>query len=151
MKKTLTFTVSIAAPRPLVWETMLDAETYRRWTAPFCEGTYFEGSWEEGSRMHFLAPNGDGMVAEIAENRPLEYVSIRHLGEVRDGIEDTTSEGVQAWAPAYESFAFAETEQGTEVTVELETLAEYEQCMLDTYPRALSILKELCDARQKPR
>ena len=145
MKKTLTFTESIEAPRSRVWETMLGAETYKEWTLPFCEGTYYEGSWEEGSRISFLAPDGDGMVAEIAESRPMEFVSIRHLGEIKNGVEDTTSEEVRAWAPAYESYAFSETENGTEVTVELDTLPEYEQYMLDTYPKALSILKGLCE------
>ena len=90
------------------------------------------------------------MVAEIAVNRPLEYVSIRHLGEIKDGAEDTTSEQVRAWAPAYENYSFAETEDGTEVTVELETLSEYQQYLSETYPKALGILRELCEAGQKP-
>lgn len=151
MEKTLTFTVAIQAPRPLVWEAMLGAETYQQWTSPFCEGSYYAGSWEEGSKIRFLAPNGEGMVAEIVENRPLEYVCIRHLGEIKDGVEDTTSAAVREWAPAYEKYVFAETPDGTEVTVELDTMPEYERYMLDTYPTALGILKELCEARQKPR
>ncbi len=146
MKKTLRFTVSIEAPRRSVWDTMLGAETYRQWTSPFCAGSYYEGTWDEGSKIHFLAPNGDGMVAEIAENRCPEYVSIRHLGEIKNGVEDTTSEAVRAWAPVYETYAFTESPGGTEVTVELETLADLEKYMLETYPKALSILKELCEA-----
>lgn len=148
MKKTLKFSVSIEAPRSLVWEVMLGAETYKRWTSPFCEGTYYEGTWEKGARILFLAPNGDGMVAEIVESRPPEYVSIRHLGEIKNGVEDTTSEAVRAWAPAFETYAFSETQDGTNLTVELDTLPEYEQCMLDTYPKALGILKEICETNQ---
>ena len=150
MKKTLTFTEAIAAPRAVVWETMLGEETYREWTAPFCEGSYYEGSWDPGCRICFMAPNGDGMVAEIAASRPLEFVSIRHLGEIKDGVEDTTSEQVRAWAPAHENYSFAKTADGTEVTVELETLAEYEQYLSELYPKALAILRELCEAGQKP-
>ena len=148
MKKQLTFTISIAAPRSRVWEAMLGPETYTKWTSPFCEGSYYEGSWEEGARIHFLAPNGDGMVAEIAESRSPEYVSIRHLGEIKNGIEDTTSEGVRAWAPVYENYAFVETQSGTELTVELDTLPEYEQYMLGAYPKALSRLKEICETER---
>jgi hypothetical protein len=147
MKKTLTFNVAIAAPRPAVWKTMLGIESYTQWTSPFCEGSYYEGSWKEGSRILFLAPNGEGMVAEIAENRPHECVSIRHLGEFKGGVEDTTSEAVRAWAPAYEKYIFTETKDGTEVTVEVETLPDYEQYMLETYPKALNILRELCEAK----
>jgi uncharacterized protein YndB with AHSA1/START domain len=145
MKKTLTFTVSIAAPRQLVWETMLGPEGYTAWTSAFADGCYFAGSWDEGSKIQFLAPGGDGMTAVIAQNRPYEFISIRHLGEIRDGVEDTTSEKVKAWAPAYENYEFADTEGGSTVTVSLDTVPEYEQSMLDTYPKALGLLKELCE------
>jgi hypothetical protein len=37
------------------------------------------------------------MVAEIAENRRNEFISIRHLGFIANGIVDTTSEVVKAW------------------------------------------------------
>ena len=59
--KTLTFEIAINAPRAVVWTNMLGAETYKVWTSPFCEGTYFVGSWDKGARIHFLAPSGDGM------------------------------------------------------------------------------------------
>lgn len=145
MKKTLEFGVSIEASRSRVWEAMLGAESYKKWTEPFCEGSYYEGSWEKGSRICFLAPNGDGMVSEIADSKHPEFVSIRHLGEIKDGVEDTTSEGVRAWAPVYETYRFIESETGTELTVEVDTLPEYEPSMLDTYPKALSILREICE------
>lgn len=145
MKKTLTFTVAIQAPRRLVWEQMLGAEGYKAWTAPFCEGSTFEGSWETGSKIRFLTPSGDGMTAVISESRPCEYVSIKHLGEISNGVEDTTSDKVRAWAPAYENYEFSETEKGTTVTVRLDTISEYEQYMRDTFPKALSVLRNMCE------
>lgn len=108
MKKTLTFTVSIQAPRQLVWDTMLDPESYKTWTAAFCEGSYYVGSWDEGAKIQFLSPGGDGMTAVIAKSRRGEHVSIKHLGEVSQGVEDTTSDKVRAWAPAYENYSFAD-------------------------------------------
>ena len=123
--KTLTFEIAINAPRAVVWTNMLGAETYKVWTSPFCEGTYFVGSWDKGARIHFLAPSGDGMVAVIAENTPHEYVSIRHIGMIENGVEDTTS--------------------GCRVIVTLDAAAQYEQFMRDTYPKALARLKELCE------
>jgi hypothetical protein len=148
MKKTLSFSVSIRAPRAIVWDRMLGDEGYRIWTAPFCEGSHYAGSWEQGAKIRFLAPSGDGMIAEIAENRPQEYVSIRHLGEIRDGVEDTTSDRVRAWAPAYENYSFAETADMTTVTVTLDTMPDFEQYMNDTYPKALGVLKALCEGRE---
>jgi len=57
-----------------------------------------------GERIQFLSPSGDGMVAEIAENRTNEFISIRQLGLIKKGVEDTESEAVRAWAPVYENY-----------------------------------------------
>lgn len=146
--KTLTFEVTIHAPRPLVWSTMLEQDGYRAWTSAFSEGCYYVGSWDEGAKIQFLAPSGDGMTAVIAENKPLEFVSIRHLGVVEKGVEDTTSDKVRAWAPAYENYRFSnapDAPDGCRVTVTLDTDPEWEQSMRETYPKALALLKQLCE------
>jgi len=143
--KTLTFEVTINAPRATAWRNMLDAEGYRLWTVPFCEGSYFVGSWGEGTRIQFLSPSGDGMSSVIAENRLHEYVSIRHVGMIENGVEDTTSEKIRAWAPAYENYRFVDAPGGCRVIVTLDTAPEWEQYMLDTFPKALARLKELCE------
>ena len=59
MTKTLHFTVSIEAPRHVVWDTLTGDESYQAWTAAFCEGSHYRGSWDEGSKIQFLAPGGD--------------------------------------------------------------------------------------------
>ncbi len=143
--KTLTFETTIHAPRAQVWTTMLDPEGYKAWTAAFMEGSYFVGSWDQGAAIKFLSPSGDGMVSVIAERRPHEFVSIRHLGMIENGVEDTTSEKVLAWAPAYENYRFADVSGGCKVTVTLDTATDWEQYMLDTYPKALALLKGLCE------
>jgi hypothetical protein len=148
MKKTLTFSVAIAAPRPVVWETMLGQQGYKAWTAAFCDGSHYKGSWEKGSPIRFLAPNGDGMVAEIADNKRHEFISIRHLGETSGGVDDTTSEKVRAWAPAYENYTFVDANGGTEVSVSVETVPDYVEYMNTTYPKALQTLKDLCEAKR---
>jgi len=145
MKTTLMFSITIAAPRQLVWEQMIDPEGYKIWTAAFCEGSCFEGSWKQGEKIQFMAPSGDGMASEIAENRMYEYISIRHLGEVRGGVIDTTSPAILAWAPAYENYDFSENAAGTEITVTLDTLSDYEQYMTETFPKALGLLKAHCE------
>ena len=143
--KTLTFEVTINAPRERVWQAMLGADTYRAWTSAFAEGSHYTGSWDQGAQIRFLGPSGDGMTAVIAENRPHEFVSIRHLGTIENGIEDTTSDKVRAWAPAHENYRFSDVPGGCLVTVTLDTIPEYEQYMLDTVPKALGLLKRLCE------
>ena len=85
------------------------------------------------------------MVSEIAENRRNGFISIRHLGFIADGKEDTTSEAVRAWAPAYETYAFADAPGGCTLAVTLDTLPEYEDFMRKTFPEALALLKALCE------
>ncbi|MBI3130072.1 MAG: SRPBCC domain-containing protein [Acidobacteria bacterium] len=145
MKTTLNFTQSIRAPRARVWDTMIALETYKLWTAAFGEGSTFEGSWASGAKIRFVGPSGDGMTSEIAENRPGEFLSIRHLGEIQGGVEITDSEAVKAWAPAYENYGFSETPEGTLLEVSLEVVPEWESFMRETFPKALQRLKALCE------
>lgn len=145
MKKTLEFIIQIQAPRQRVWETMLEPATYEQWSAEFCAGSYFKGSWAQGEKIQFLTPDGDGMSSVIAENRPYEFVSIRHLGEISAGVEDFTSEKVLDWAPAYETYSLTDAPGGTELRVTMDTIPEYEEFIQQTYPKALQRLKALCE------
>lgn len=145
--KVLEYSIVIAADRKTVWEKMLGPETYKAWTGPFCEGSYYEGSWEAGAKIFFLAPGGGGMSSVIDESRPHEFVSIKHVGFVKDGVEDTESEAVRGWAPAFEKYWFVETPVGTEIRVSLECEDTWAGVMDEAWPKALAILKSLCEAR----
>lgn len=141
MKK-LHFTIRIAAPRQVVWDTMLQPETYSKWTAAFCDGSYYKGSWETGSDILFLSPSGEGMKAVIAENRPGEFISIRHFGCVsNENVEPITE-------PAFENYAFRDVEGGTELSVEMDSPDQYEAMFQDMWPRALQLLKALCESNR---
>ena len=142
----LDFEIAIAAPRARVWDTMIAPDTYRQWTSAFAEGSDFAGSWDEGAEIRFIGPNGDGMFSEIAENRRHEVISIRHLGMIENGVVDTTSEKVRAWTPAYETYRFADAGAGgCRLSVSVDMADEYAQHMRDTFPKALALLKGLCE------
>lgn len=146
MKKRLHFSKSINAPREKVWNALIGAESFKAWTAPFMEGSYFEGSWNKGERIRFLAPGGGGMSAVIAENRPYEHISIKHLGEIKDGIDDFESESVRRWAPAFENYTLKTVGDATEVDVDIDVTPDYEQYMQEKWPLALDKLKSLSEA-----
>ncbi len=86
------------------------------------------------------------MLAEVAELRTNEFVSIRHLGFLVDGVEDTESEAVRAWAPAYENYTFTATPTGTRLVVDQQVNEEWETDIAAAWPKALARLKELCEA-----
>lgn len=149
MKKKLDFSITIQAPRAAVWDAMLQQDTYRIWTAEFMEGSYYEGSWDKGARIRFLGPDGNGgnggMISEIADNRQHEYISIRHLGIIKNDVEDTTSEEARSWAPAYENYSFTDVGGGTLVSVEMEVLPEHAEMFTKMWPAALEKLRQICE------
>ena len=145
--KRLSFSIEIDAPPQTVWDNVRDPERYKAWTAPFGEGSYFEGSWDKGEQIRFLSPAGGGMVAVIAESRAPEFVSIKHIGMLKDGAVDTTSDEVRAWAPAYENYTLIPTANGTRMLVEMDTQPAWEDFMNEKWPQALAVLKSLSEGR----
>jgi uncharacterized protein YndB with AHSA1/START domain len=144
--KTLRFETDIHSAREKVWRTMLEQDTYRIWTSEFAAGSDYEGSWEQGAKIRFLAPDGGGMTAVIDENRPYEHLSIRHLGEIRDGVDDTESEAVKSWAGnAFERYTLREADGVTHLEVTCDVTPEYEAVMSEMWPRALRRLKRLVE------
>lgn len=145
------FSIDINAPKEKVWDTMLSDATYREWTVVFNPGgSYFEGSWDKGSKMHFLGPDEKGklggMVSMIEENKPYEFISIKHIGMLKeDGSEDTTSDEVKKWAGGHENYTFEEKDGVTTVKVELDTTDEFADYFNKTWPPALQKLKELAE------
>lgn len=136
---------TIQASVEIVWEKMFAQNSFPLWTKAFCEGSHYEGSWNKGDRIRFLDPDKNGMIAIIADRRDYEYLSIKHLGYIYEGVEDTTSETVRAWAPAYENYTFSASPGSTSIKIEQDVIEEYEQFMRDAWPNALHLLKQLCE------
>ncbi|RPH37288.1 hypothetical protein EHM92_03065 [bacterium] len=147
--ETLQFSTLINADKQMVWETMLNDKTYREWTKAFNEGSYYEGSWEKGSEIRFLARNAkgelEGMFSRIKESEKYRYISIEHLGIISNGIVDTTSDEVKKWAHSLENYTLAERDGQTELVVEMQSAPEYASMFEDMWPKALKSLKQLCE------
>lgn len=141
------FTVTIRANPAVVWHHITAIQSYKHWTSAFADGSYFEGTWDLGSRIQFLSPSGDGMVAEIAERRQNEFISIRHLGFIANGIEDTSSDAVTAWAPAYENYTLLQMSEGTKLVVDQDVAPEWQEHLSTAWPKALDLLKDLCESQ----
>ncbi len=149
--QTLHTEIFIQAPRDKVWDVMLGDATYREWTNAFHPGSYYVGDWSEGSKMLFLGPDAEagkegGMVSRIKENRRPEFISIEHIGMVKDGVEDTTGEEVKKWVPAFENYTFTEQDGGTLLAVDMQAEAsEYKEMFEQMWPKALQALKEIAE------
>lgn len=144
------FEISIQAPVEKVYKTTIDPTSYKAWTAEFNPTSYFEGSWEKGSKILFLGTDQEGkvggMVARIRENTPNKLISIEHYGLVNDGKEITTGPEVESWAGAQENYSFSQNGNVTVMTAEVDTNYEYVDYFSDTWPKALNKLKSICEA-----
>lgn len=143
------FDVLIEAAPEKVWDAVIGEREFREWTRPFNEHSRFEGGWSKGERIRFLGTNDkgetEGMVAEIAESDRPSYLSIRHLGIIHGGVEDTTSEVVKAWAPAYENYRLTRAGSGTKLEVEADVEDSYAAMFGEMWPKALAALKQVAE------
>lgn len=148
MKRTQ-YKIDIKAPASTVYKTMLgleDKSTYEAWTAEFNPTSTYEGNWQKGSKILFIGTGEDGekggMVSEIAENIPNQFVSIRHLGIVKDDTEITSGEEVEAWAGGLENYSFEKNNGMTTLTVDIDMVEDYIDYFDMAYPKALNKLKQ---------
>lgn len=149
MKK-VQFKIDIHAPAARVYDTMLglsDIKTYEQWTAEFNPGSTYEGSWNKGSKILFVGTgeNGEkgGMVAEIAENMPGRFISIRHYGILKGDQEITSGPEVEKWAGGLENYSFEENNGVTAVTINVDVTEDFVDYFNATWPKALAKLKEI--------
>jgi hypothetical protein len=148
----LQFKTEINAPTGKVFDFMLgitNKSTYEQWTAMFNPTSTYEGNWNKGSKILFIGTDEKGekggMVSEIAENIKNQFVSIRHYGLVKNGVEVTEGPEVEKWANGFENYTFKENNGATLVTVDLDTAEDFLEYMKQTYPKALDKLKEICE------
>ncbi|MDX2302103.1 MAG: SRPBCC domain-containing protein [Microscillaceae bacterium] len=143
----MNFKILIDAPREKVWNILWEDATYRQWTSAFSEGSYAVTDWKEGSKVLFLGgEDGSGMVSMIAANRLHEYMSIKHLGVVKEGVEDTESEEVKKWGGIYENYTLIDLNGKTELIIDMDGIEEYLDFFQEAWPKALAKVKELAES-----
>ncbi|TJZ51787.1 SRPBCC domain-containing protein [Sphingobacterium olei] len=147
--KTLLYNIDIQAPVSKVFDTMLNRDTYKQWTSEFNPTSDFKGGWNKGDKIYFTSTNEtgkcEGMIAQIAEHIPNEYISIRHYGILDNDIEITEGPAVAGWAGALENYTFKENGGITTVDIAVDTNDEYVAYFDKTWPKALKRLKEICE------
>jgi hypothetical protein len=143
--------IVVNAPKETVWDSIINLEKYKQWASAFEEGSYFEGSWNKGDSIRFVALNKqgmkEGMVSEIAESQYPTYISIRHLGYIFNGVEDTTSEEIKKWAPSYENYTLERIDSSKTIfKLEMDITEEFYEIFVELWPKALSKLKKVSEA-----
>ena len=140
------FSIDIHAPREKVWDVLFSDRTYSKWTSVFAEGSSVKtDNWKKGSQIQFVDGKGNGMLSKIADNVPNEYMSIEHLGMIKDGKEDYDSPEIKSWAGAKENYTLKSNNGNTKLVVDMELADEWKDYMMNAWPKALEKVKELAE------
>lgn len=156
MKKIMDF-IDIDSPVEKVWASIVSQDRYNYWSSSFnpnpdpsANPTYMEGGWRKGDAIRFLGKeeNGNisGMICEIAENRYLEFISIKGIGIIKDGVEYFDTPEAQKWVPTFENYTFKKLgEEKTRMSVETSIDEEDYENFVDMWSDALVKIKEVCE------
>lgn len=140
----------IKASRERVWEAIVDPDLYVRWAEAFHPGSDFEGAWVQGSPIQFFSLDEQGrkqgMISEIAECRYPEFISIRTVGLLQDGVADCESPDAQTWKPAYENYTLVPLADGhTRFELEMQVPGDFEEEFTTLWVQALDKLTSLLE------
>ncbi|HEX2967518.1 MAG TPA: SRPBCC domain-containing protein [Bacteroidales bacterium] len=146
----LHFETEINADTETVWKTMINENQYREWTSVFNSTSGFRGSWEKGSKILFTGTNNEGkeegMVSRIKENIPGKFISIEHLGILKNGVEITCGPDVDDWQGALENYTFQPRAGKTILGVDIDVNStEFTDYFKQTWPKALEIVRQLSE------
>ncbi len=144
MKK-IEYDILIDASPAAIWEVLWEDKTYREWTKVFAEGSRAETDWKEGSKILFTDGSGQGMVSEVAKNQPNEYMSIRHLGMLKDGKEIYKGDEIEEWSGALENYTLTEENGQVRLLVDIELHDKWVNYFDETWPKALKKVKEIAE------
>jgi len=140
------FSIDINATKEKVWDILWQDVSYRKWTAAFGEGSHvITDNWKTGSKILFLGNEDSGMVSKVAANKPNEFMSFMHLGEIKNGIEDTTSEKIKEWQGSMEDYTLTEADGKTTLAVDMDINDTYKDYFVKTWPLALEKVKTLAE------
>ncbi|PWJ58261.1 uncharacterized protein YndB with AHSA1/START domain [Dyadobacter jejuensis] len=140
--KTISFSVSINAPRERIWEVLWQPKTYEKWTSVFMEGSHYKGDLKQGHTIDFLAKNGDGMRSLVEKLIVNEQMVFSHQKELKEGVETATT-----WQGAKEIyFLKKESDTSIELQVIMDITPEMEEYFNDAFPKALGRIKQYSES-----
>lgn len=138
--KLLEYTIQINATPEKVWEVLFTQDNYKKWASAMNEGTYFEGTWEEGTIMKFLDPKNNGMYNLVEKNIPNKQLSMKHLGWILEGELSP-----QGWEDSTLDYILEPNENGTLLIGKVNSLDEFVDFFNSKYPKNFENIKNLAE------
>lgn len=140
------YKISINASAQKVWFSLWDDFHYRNWTSVFCEGSYaVTDNWKEGSKVHFLAPDGKGMYSTVEVNEPFEKMVFSHIGNINDFKELPLDDEAKQWTGYKERYSISENNGVATLAVTIDIYEKHFDFFESVFPKGLEKLKALAE------
>ncbi|PKF75625.1 SRPBCC family protein [Chryseobacterium sp. PMSZPI] len=143
--ETLSYETVIDAPVQKVWDILWSPETYSEWTKYFSAGSIMKSDWKIGGKTYFLNDKGEGMVSTIDSLEEPYQVVFKHLGVVKDGIEDTQSKEVMEWNGSFEKYFLIDFDGKTKLHTEVQVDNQWKDHMDTGFTKGLIVVKSLAE------
>jgi hypothetical protein len=78
------------------------------------------------------------MYSIIETNLPFKQMSFKHLEQIKNGIKTTVD-----WADSIENYFLKESNGVTELKMEMDVKEEFEKYFIETFPKALELIKQI--------
>ncbi|HAQ37570.1 MAG TPA: hypothetical protein PLU49_07725 [Saprospiraceae bacterium] len=144
--ETLEFNIRINANAEKVWQSLWDSENYKKWASVFYPGSQYKtDDFAQGSRIYFISPIGDGMFSVIEKMEINKMVVFRHLGEVKEFVEQAVTDPSKSWENALESYKLRQEVTGTSLIVKVDILEDFRDYMNKTFPLAIQVIKQISE------
>ncbi|NIF04717.1 SRPBCC domain-containing protein [Chryseobacterium sp. Tr-659] len=143
--ETLSYETIIDAPRQKVWDILWSPETYSEWTKYFGAGSIMKSDWKVNGKTYFLNAQGEGMVSTIDSLDEPNQVVFKHLGVVKDGVEDIHSKEVMEWNGSFEKYFLIDFDGKTKLHAEVQVEKQWQDHMNTGFTKGLMVVKSLAE------
>jgi len=143
--ETLEFKIRIKATPEKIWSVLWEDETYKKWTNAFCEGSYAVSDWNEGDKIHFMSPGGEGMNSIIEKKIPNEYMAFKHIGEIKDFKELPLNAETEKWSGYMETYRLIPDDEFTDLVSQVDVIEKHIDYFKEAFPKGLEAVKELSE------
>lgn len=109
-------------------------------------GMLMQTDWEVGGRTYFTdSGNKNGMVSTIESIEKPNHLIFKHLGELRNGVEDVDSEKVKALNGSVEAYYLVKNNDKTTVKVEVDSDDNFQEMFDNGFKKGLEVIKNLSE------
>ncbi|MBK1897075.1 SRPBCC family protein [Chryseobacterium paridis] len=140
--ETLSYETIIDAPLQKVWDVLWKPESYSEWTQFFGSGSVMKTDWKVGGKTYFLGNSDEGMVSTIDSLDEPNQVVFKHLGMIKDGVEDTESKEVSEWSGSFEKYFLIDFDGKTKLHVEVQVEKDWKEHMDTGFIKGLELVKK---------